>query len=178
MNDTFVPLDRWLHAQSHPCDEVQVQAASPASHLDSGELSIDTETAPEQRERETDVDRAVDEALSEIRRFRAALADALDVMLGPLLRDIACNVLGRELTLEPEDVRTIVTRIRERACDDLPLTVRVHPQDVASLACTGLTVIADDTLRCGDAMLELRSGTIDASLGARVARVLHTYDAV
>ena len=54
-------------------------------------------------------DAALEEALADIRRFRAALADALDVRI-EVAADIAAGVLARELRLAPADLRAIVAR--------------------------------------------------------------------
>src|SRR5262249_54347716 len=48
------------------------------------------------------------------RTFGAMLAERLDAAVQHLLREIACEVLGRELLLAPVDVDAIVRRLRER----------------------------------------------------------------
>ncbi len=109
-------------------------------------------------------------ALRDARLFRAALADSFDGLLDTLLDALAVEVLGRELRLAAVDLRSLADRlILERRADE-PLRLRVAPADLP-LGCD-LTVIADPELRPGDAILECRSGEIDARLQVRLASVL------
>lgn len=112
------------------------------------------------------------ETIGDIRRFRAALADALDAAVETLLLDIAAGVLARELRLAPCDLAAIVTRALERFGESEPLLIRVHPQELAAIGGCGAPVVADEGLRRGDACIDLRSGTIDATLGARLVALL------
>ena len=114
----------------------------------------------------------VQELCSQIRRFRAALDDALEMRLEELLADIAAGVLARELELAPCAIRAIVDRGRSRMEEACPLRVRVHPSEVASFPDYDLPVAGDPSLRRGDAQIDLRAGTIDASLGVRLENVL------
>ncbi len=146
--DEFVPLDAYLQAP---------------------ECAREVLAAPEPPQPEF-----VREVLHEARRFRAALADALDAARDRLVRDLASDVLARELACAPADVERIARRTLERYTDDEPLHVRVHPDEVALLAGFELPVVADARLRRGDVTLTLRYGTIDASLGVRLAHVLQS----
>ncbi len=103
-----------------------------------------------------------------IRRFRAALADALDAAVARLLLEIAENVLARELALRAADVASIVAKTRERLLDERIVAVRVHPRDREALAELQIEKISDTTLAPGDVVVELRSGTIDLRLSARL----------
>ena len=103
-----------------------------------------------------------------IRRFRAALADALDAAVARLLQEIAQNVLARELALNAADVASIVAKARERLLDERIVGVRVHPRDREALAELQIEKISDTTLVPGDIVFELRSGTIDLRLSARL----------
>jgi flagellar biosynthesis/type III secretory pathway protein FliH len=114
------------------------------------------------------------EVISEIRRFRAALADALDFALEQLLHDIAASVLARELQLAPADIACIAEQARRRYADEEPITLRVHPAEVECAALAGFPTQGDERLRRGDATLVLRTGTIDLSLGARLAALFET----
>jgi flagellar biosynthesis/type III secretory pathway protein FliH len=110
--------------------------------------------------------------LAATRRFSAALADALALALERLLCDIARDVLARELVLAPCDVATIAARALNRYLDEEPLRLRVHPDDVSACAALDVGIVADQSLRVGDAVLEVRCGTIDASMEARLEVVL------
>lgn len=150
MHDAFVPLGQWLQpaTQLTPDIEEAVVISEP---------------------QEEDDTRA---AASDVRRFRAALADALDVALHDLLRDIAVDVVARELQLQPADVQAIARSARERFAAEEPLAIRVHPDDYDALTDADVAVVADARLRRGDVLLEVRSGTIDATVGARLESVL------
>jgi flagellar biosynthesis/type III secretory pathway protein FliH len=111
------------------------------------------------------------DAMREVRLFRARLAEALDSAVEQMLCDIASGVLGRELRLAPADIKRIIDRALQRYAAEEPLRVRVHPGDAAKLQC-GVPIIADAQLRRGDAIVELRDGFIDASLGVRLDAVL------
>jgi flagellar biosynthesis/type III secretory pathway protein FliH len=152
MPDGFVPLDRALRPVPEPPTISDEVAAAVVSMRDS----------------EPDLE----DAAAEARRFRAALADALALSLERLVRDVACDVLARELLLAPVNVAAIAARALERYLDDGPLRVRVHPDDRVACATLDVPVVADERLRAGDVVLDVRCGTIDASLGARLETVL------
>ncbi len=161
MPDAFVSLVSWLRPESSgECAPRAVDESSATG-------------APDEAFGEPD---ARDDALAEARRFRMALDDALEATVAALREEIAHEVLARELQLAAPDLRAIVARARERYAFDEPLTIRVHPDDVAACACFA-RVIGDERLRRGDVVLEVRCGTIDASLGARLDRLLTRSDA-
>jgi hypothetical protein len=110
------------------------------------------------------------ELLREARIFRAALADALDLAATRLAAVLADEVLGRELTTAPADIANIVVRLVGRYAAEEPLRLRVAHAD-ANVVC-GVPVVADPALRVGDAILECRTGTIDARLDVRLAVAL------
>jgi len=107
-----------------------------------------------------------------IRRFRAAVADALDVAVQQLLAEVAENVLARELTVAGADVAAIVAKTRERFSSERVLRVRVHPRDRTALDSLEIDSVLDETLVPGDVIAELRSGTIDLRLRARLDSAL------
>lgn len=108
------------------------------------------------------------ETLSAVRRFRAAVADALDVAVAQLLEMVANDVLARELLLGDPDLASIVAKARERFVSENILAVRVHPRDRNALGELHLDAVADASLKPGDVMIELRSGTIDLCLATRL----------
>jgi flagellar biosynthesis/type III secretory pathway protein FliH len=118
-----------------------------------------------------------DETLRAVRRFRAALADALEGAVQRLLRAIACEVLARELRLAGADVAAIVTAAAARAGGEKVLSVRAHPDDCVALAGIEIERIADDTLQPGDICLEIASGTIDLKLWTRLDAALAAWAA-
>lgn len=110
-------------------------------------------------------------ALREIRLFKAAVAEGIESAVRALCVDLAAEVLARELQIAPASIDAIVQRLLARFGNEEPLRVRVHPEDTALL--TGdLPAFADSSLLRGDAILELRSGEIEATLGVRLQSVL------
>jgi hypothetical protein len=141
-----------------------VQAAVPES-------TLDTEAQTQRRlgspSDSCGCDRA--DALRVARRFRAAVAEALDDVVDRLSRALAAEVLGRELRLGAADLATIARRIVEEWRAEEPLRLRVAP-DVA-IECE-IPVVGDPHLMPGDAILECRSGEIDARLAVRLSGAL------
>ena len=112
----------------------------------------------------------VADALRDARLFRARLADAFADAAQRLLRELACEVLARELRLAPCDLAALVQRVRER----VPVVrVRVAAADLGAV--TGVPLLADPALQAGDAIVELNGGALDARLGVRLAAVLEAF---
>ena len=121
------------------------------------------------------MDSVVVDAVRDARLFRARLADAFDDAAARLLRELAADVLARELRLAPCDLAAIVRRLAERAP---AVRVRVAACDVACgiplpRGCDVL--VADPALARGDAIVELDGGVLDARLGVRLALVLEAF---
>jgi len=109
----------------------------------------------------------VREAVREARLFQARLADAFDATLARLLRDLATDVLARELRLGPCDLAALVARVLAGA-PAVRLRVAEADADVAA----ALPVVVDAALAAGDAIVELAGGALDLRLGVRLANVL------
>jgi flagellar biosynthesis/type III secretory pathway protein FliH len=109
-------------------------------------------------------------AAREARFFRAALADVFAAILAQLVRDVADEVLARELHLEAAAIELIARRLIAERLADEPLRLHVAPSD-AQVSCT-LPVVADACLQPGDAILVCRNGTIDARLAVRLSAVV------
>ncbi|HEX3549169.1 MAG TPA: FliH/SctL family protein [Candidatus Elarobacter sp.] len=110
------------------------------------------------------------EAVREARMFRARLADAFDDARVRLLRELATDVLARELRIAPCDLDVLA----RRALASAPVVrIRVAPSEIGLVS--GIPVVADPDLAEGDAIVELDGGTIDARLGARLALVLEAF---
>ncbi|MFN2449133.1 MAG: FliH/SctL family protein [Candidatus Baltobacteraceae bacterium] len=119
-------------------------------------------------------DLACDGVLREYRLFRAQLSQALESAFLMLLNDIAADVLGRELQLQEPELQKILRSALARFAQDEPQRIRVHPADRSALVLP-VPVEADESLRRGDAILEMRFGHVDARLGVRLAAVLDAY---
>jgi flagellar biosynthesis/type III secretory pathway protein FliH len=151
MGEPFVPLDAFLRPAIAP--EAVAQAPIPADEIPCQPAGFS-------------------DAVAGVRRFRAAVADAVDAAAEAILRDIAATVLARELELAPANLQAIVSGACLRFANDGAAYVRVHPNETALLAGLEIDVVADEGLRRGDALLEVKAGTIDLTLGARLAAVL------
>ena len=160
MPSAFVPLREWF---APPYEEV-----APALEPIVEEIIVPA--APEDEPCDARM-----ELLADIRLFRAKLAESLDHFVGLLLREIAVEVLARELELAPSDIAAVVQFARERYACDEPLGIRAHPSEVALLEGSA-RVVGDATLRPGDVVLEVHGGTIDATLGMRLTRVLRGFE--
>jgi flagellar biosynthesis/type III secretory pathway protein FliH len=113
-------------------------------------------------------------AAREVRFFQAHLSEALESAIEVLRNDIATEVVGRELQLAPAEIEDIVRRAVRRFAAEGPLCIRVHPDDLEKVSCE-VPSAGDCALRRGDAVLEVRTGTIDASLGVRLESVLRAF---
>lgn len=156
MPEGFVQMRAWLQPaqeQSSVSIDIEVHEEPPAEPV--AVLATD------------ETDAAIDDA----RRFRAALAECVTGCVDDVLRDIAGDVLARELLLAPSDVAAIVAQAIERYGIE-PVRVRVRREDFSIAKRCGIPCVVDDALRGGDAVIETRYGSIDASLGVRLERVL------
>lgn len=154
MPNAFVPLREWLAP-------VAARPFEPEREAHAAEEAVPVEIAVE-----SDI---FDEVLRETRFFRAALRDALEERVNMLAREIAIEVVARELELAPVDIAAVVERASERY--EAPLSIRAHPDEAHRLG-TFENVIEDASVRRGDVLLTVVGGTIDASLGMRLERVL------
>jgi flagellar biosynthesis/type III secretory pathway protein FliH len=161
-DDRFVPLGTFLRAAPDA-----VPAPQPAVSAMPAPEPVEARDAADE-----DPERDAAEALADLRRFRAGVADAFDFALADLLRDLAADVLARELLLAPADVTALARAALARHAQEVPVAVRAHPEEAAVLRGDGLPAIADAAMRRGDLLLQVRSGTIDLTLGARLDAVL------
>lgn len=123
------------------------------------------------REEDADLDAERRAILASARLFHARLREMMDEARDALLCDLACEVLARELAIAPADVQRIIERLYEQFAHEEPIAVRVHPADAHAVRC-GLPIREDAALQPGDAVLELRFGSVDARLGVRLESVL------
>jgi flagellar biosynthesis/type III secretory pathway protein FliH len=112
------------------------------------------------------------QTLAAARRFRAALADALDAAVAKMLDAIARHVVARELQLAPAQIAALVKDTMERYGPENAVAIRVHPDDYEAVANWNGVRTADGSLRHGDVVIELRSGTIDLRMKARLEAAL------
>jgi hypothetical protein len=166
----FVALADLLRApSSRAAEEAARRAASAPVECAAPERKTEPlDTAPQQ---------IAGEIVREARLFRARVADAFDDAAARLLRELASDVLARELRLAPCDLAELVRRARDR----MPVVrVRLAPCDVARVAGAssrgnGVAIVEDSALAAGDAIVELVGGAFDARLGVRLATVLEAF---
>lgn len=96
--------------------------------------------------------------------------------------DLATAVLGVELADHARGARAALARVLAHVEGTEPVTVRLHPADLAALPAAadatgaaptvpdGVTLVADPTLAPGDAVADLPDGYLDARLDRAVAR--------
>lgn len=90
--------------------------------------------------------------------------------------ELAADVLGSELADGDRSARAALGRVLAAEPTPGPVTVRLHPRDLAALAgCThdvdpDVALVADPTLQPGDAVAEHTDGSIDARIGAALER--------
>ncbi len=126
--------------------------------------------------------RAVDTAASALHDELSPAVARLEELLLDAAYQVAQALLGRELsTTEPG--RDALARALALAPPDGPVTVRLSPADHAALAGPDgstvehqvagriVTLVADPSLRPGDALAQCGNATIDARLAEALARV-------
>ena len=174
------PIAAYGPAQSSAAVVVSAAAAaklaSTADSFDETSSSLDAAAVPRARPAAGELDDVVSAGLRDARLFRAQLADALDDAASRLLRELASDVLARELRIAPCDLAAIVQRVIER----VPVVrVRVAACDAGRIAAVlrarGCEVVGDPALSAGDALLEMAGGALDARLGVRLAMVLEAF---
>jgi flagellar assembly protein FliH len=108
------------------------------------------------------------------RALRSELHDAAV----ELALQLAEALLGRELALAEDPAADAVRRAVAGVPGDVPLVVRLHPDDLAVLDREVLgertataTVVADAGVARGDAVVETLDGFVDADLAGALARV-------
>jgi flagellar assembly protein FliH len=106
------------------------------------------------------------------RALQTELTDrAVDLAL-----EIAAAVLGREVTLAVDPGADAVRRAVAGVPVDVPLVVRLNPEDLAALdqavlAGRPATLVADPRVSRGDAVVETENGWVDADIAGSLARV-------
>ncbi len=107
----------------------------------------------------------------------AALHDVEDLVLNAAF-DLATTLLGRELEVAPAPVRDAIRRALTVLPGDVPVTVSVHPIDVAALgdladitSGRAVRIVTDTDVEPGSCVADGGATHVDASLAAAVERV-------
>jgi len=134
-----------------------------------------------EQQRQDALDRAIrilEQAASALAAQQAAaLHEVEDVVLNAAF-DLATTLLGRELEVATAPVRDAVRRALTVLPGDVPVTVAVHPLDVAALADLSdiaagrvVRVVTDPDVEPGSCVADGGATHVDASLGAAIERV-------
>jgi flagellar assembly protein FliH len=117
--------------------------------------------------------------LGEISSLRSRIRRDSEQDLLKLAIAIARRVLHREVTMDPESIGGLIKVALEKLNARDQCRVRVHPSHAAFLKTSFDTlgnsqkveVIADNSLRCGDAIFEAAHGTLDASVESQLSEI-------
>ncbi|MFC0713849.1 FliH/SctL family protein [Cellulomonas biazotea] len=149
-----------------------------------------------QEERRVAAQVALDRALDVLRAAGAAaaartvpVATEVEHRLHAAALDLATAVLGVELSDHERGARAALARVLAHVDGTEPVTVRLHPADLAALTAAadatgatlpdvpeGVTLVADATLAPGDARADLPDGFLDARVDAALARARAALD--
>lgn len=114
-----------------PSDPVaEARAAAYAEGLADGQRSEAERMAPTLA--------ALHEAIEEVRGSAPAWMDNLEKNLLTLAVAVARQVVGRELTSDPDAVRQLVTRALGRFPVEESLTIRLHPSDLSRISASSV----------------------------------------
>ena len=123
------------------------------------------------------------EAADHLEQLRS-LTDAGASQATELAFELAREVLGRELALAEDPGADAVRRALAALPGCADATARLHPDDLARLGVraeqlapgTAVQLIADPSLSPGDCVLSSGASTVDAGIGAALARVRAALD--
>lgn len=120
---------------------------------------------------------AVDSVIGQFERRADDFGRRLAIESVELALQIAAAILDRELTIAADPGADVIARCLELAPSTGDLVARLHPDDAArlgdvlGLADRQLTVVADEGLRCGDAIMTIDDTMIDARMAQTLERV-------
>jgi len=98
---------------------------------------------------------------------RLAALEAFERAVPRLLEALARDVLARELSVAPPDVRALARALATDFAGEEPVAFVVAREDAACFP-AGTPVRVDSRLRPGDVVLEVRDGEIDARFALRL----------
>lgn len=120
---------------------------------------------------------AVDSMISQFERRADDFGPRLATESVELALQIAAAILDQELSVAADPGADVIARCLELTPSTGDLVARLHPDDAArlgdvlGLADRQLTVVADVSLRCGDAVITIDDTMIDARLAQALERV-------
>lgn len=118
---------------------------------------------------------ALARSAAEFRQREIPTLHAVESAIANAAIELAEAIIGRELSAAADSARAAV----ERAVHEAGATgsaIRLNPEDAAVIAAggglaAGLDLVADPSIRRGDAVVDVANGSIDARIASSVARV-------
>jgi|UniRef100_A0A7C3SK74 flagellar assembly protein FliH len=129
--------------------------------------------------------RGMEEVVQRLEKMLAALGEETKAVYRRRERDlvelallVSQKIVGRELTMQPEAVRTLIETGFRCLQEAEQLKLRVHPQDFALLTqysphsrAPGVELVADSSIIPGGFILESDRGEVDGTLETRWEKV-------
>jgi flagellar assembly protein FliH len=123
--------------------------------------------------------RRVAQTIDELAQLRGTIVRDTEHQMVQLALALARRVVLRELTLDPDLVAALAHVAVERLGDQAPATIRMHPEDFATVAAhrgaqwegTQVSVLPDAAVPRGGCVVESDFGLIDASVDAQFAEL-------
>jgi flagellar assembly protein FliH len=118
-------------------------------------------------------------SLGELASVRSRMRRDAEKDLLKLAIAIARRVLHREVTVDPESIEGLIKVALDKLNARDMCKVRVHPSHATFLknsfqshsSSQNVELIADGSLRCGDAIFETAHGTLDASIESQLSEI-------
>ena len=116
---------------------------------------------------------------------RETLIAAAEPDIVRLAMEVTRKLIAREVETDPDIVKGLVTRAMLKAAGDGPIRLRLHPDTIARLgtylsdvssrfAARGVEVVPDPTIEPAGAIIDTRTGSVDARLSMQLAKVEST----
>ena len=117
-------------------------------------------------------------SLDELSRYKSRLRREAEADLVTLALAVAKRILRRELSVDSEALRGIVSAALDRLQIRELSRVRVHPsheqavrRHLSSSQVSSVELVSDSTLQPGDVLFETIRGTVDASIDAQLREI-------
>lgn len=173
------PLEIIENARSEADRKVQeAYAEGMRRGIDAGKRQIEEQAA--------EAVRALERTAQVIQEARENYLDAMTPQIVALAHAMAQRILDREAKLDPDVVSTSARKAVENLLDRAHVTLRVNPEDLASLrdhangfeelfkGVESVTVVGDDAIARGGCVAESETMTADAQLETQLSAILDT----
>lgn len=123
--------------------------------------------------------RRLGETIDELGDLRRTAVHQIEMQVVRLALEIARRILHREVSMDRHLAEAMVRVALDRLGATGPITIRLHPDDVAAVSDrvrTGdgsLTLVADANVSRGGCLVEADAGFVDGGLDAQFAEIAH-----